>query len=63
MAEEKKKTINIKPENKGLFTKYCEGLGSLGVTKECIDKGKASKNPKTRKRAVFAENARKWNKD
>ena len=62
MAEEKKKTINIKPENKGLFTKYCEGLGRLGVTQTCIDKGKASKDPKVRKRAVFAENAREWSK-
>lgn len=48
--------IKIKKENRGKFTKYCGGK----VTKECIKKGKASKNPKTRKRAVFAENASKW---
>ena len=48
--------ITIKKENKGTFTKYCEGE----VTEDCINKGKNSPNPKTRKRAIFAENARKW---
>lgn len=48
--------ITIKKENKGAFTKYCEGK----VTEDCINKGKNSPNPKTRKRAIFAENARKW---
>ena len=53
-------SIHIKPENKGKFTDYCEGLGFSGVTNECITKGKASKNAKTRKRATFAKNARSW---
>ncbi len=52
----KKKLINIKPSHKGLFTKYCGGK----VTQKCIERGKRSKNPKIRKRAVFAENARSW---
>ena len=55
--------IYIKPENKGKFTAYCKqsGLGeSKAVTQECISKDKASKDPAVRKRAVFAENARKW---
>lgn len=50
--------IQIKPENKGKFTKYCKGK----VTQECISKGKNSKDPKIRKRATFAANARKWAK-
>lgn len=51
-------TIHIKPENRGKFTEYCGGK----VTAACIAKGKRSPNPKIRKRAIFAENARKWNK-
>jgi len=54
----KKQKIQIKPENKGKFTEYCGGE----VTAECITRGKASSNPEIRKRAVFAQNARKWNK-
>lgn len=50
--------IEIKPENKGLFTEYCGGK----VTDKCIEKGKKSPDPVVRKRAVFAENARSWNK-
>lgn len=56
-----KSGIHIKPENKGKFTDYCKGLGFGGVTEKCIAKGKASKNPKTKKRATFAKNAREWN--
>lgn len=50
-----KSGIKIKKKNKGLFTKYCGG----NVTAECIAKGKRSKNSKIRKRATFADNARK----
>lgn len=50
------KGIHIKKENKGKFTKYCNGK----VTQKCIDKAKRSGNPKLVKRAVFAENARKF---
>jgi hypothetical protein len=32
------------------------------VTEECIRKGKNSSNPKIRKKATFAENARSWHK-
>ena len=48
--------IHIKKENRGKFTDYCNGK----VTQECIDKAKKSGNKKLIKRAVFAENARKW---
>ena len=50
--------IKIKKENRGKFTEYCGGK----VTQECIDKGKNSSSSKIRKQAVFAENARSWNK-
>lgn len=52
----KGKGIHIKKKNRGKFTEYCGGK----VTQECIDKAKKNKNPTLRKRAVFAENARKW---
>ncbi len=48
--------IHIKKKNRGKFTEYCDGK----VTQECIDKAKKSGNKKLVKRAVFAENARKW---
>lgn len=48
--------IHIKPSHKGRFTEYCDGK----VTQDCINRGKRSPNPKIRKQAVFAENARKW---
>ena len=48
--------IHIKESQKGSFTKYCGG----NVTNECIQKGKNSSDPKIRKKATFAANARKW---
>ena len=48
--------IHIKKENRGKFTDYCGGK----VTSECIQRGKNSPDPKIRKRATFAANARKW---
>lgn len=48
--------IHIKKKNRGSFTSYCGGK----VTDACIQKGKNSSNPVTRKRATFADNARKW---
>jgi hypothetical protein len=50
--------IHIKEKNKGSFTKYCKGK----VTQDCIDKAKKSGNKKLIKKAVFAENSRKWSK-
>lgn len=52
----KGKGIYIKKKNRGKFTEYCGGE----VTDKCIQKAKNSKNPKLRKRATFAANARKW---
>lgn len=50
--------IHIKKSNRGKFTEYCNGK----VTNECIQRGKNSKDPKIRKRATFAANARRWSK-
>lgn len=51
-----KSGIHIKKANKGKFTDYCGGK----VTNECIQRGKHSSNPKIRRRATFAANARRW---
>ena len=48
--------IHIKESQKGTFTRWCGG----NVTDECIQRGKNSSNPKIRKKATFAANARKW---
>lgn len=48
--------IHIKKANRGKFTDYCGGE----VTNECIQRGKHSSNPAVRKRATFAQNARRW---
>lgn len=50
--------IYIKPSHRGSFTEYCGGK----VTDECIQRGKKSSDPKIRKKATFAQNARKWHK-
>ena len=52
----KKGGIHIKKKNRGKFTEYCGGK----VTQECIEKGKKSSDPKVRKRAIFAQNARRF---
>lgn len=49
-------SIEIKPENKGKFNATKERTGKS--TEELTH----SKNPLTRKRAIFAQNAKKWNK-
>jgi hypothetical protein len=51
-----KSGIHIKEKNKGSFTTYCGGK----VTNECIQRAKNSPNPKIRKKAIFAQNARRW---
>lgn len=50
--------IHIKKKNRGSFTRYCNGK----VTNECIQRGKNSPDPAIRKKAVFAQNARRWHK-
>lgn len=48
--------IKINPKNKGKFNATKKRTGK--TTEELTH----SKNPLTRKRAIFAQNARKWNK-
>lgn len=48
--------IMIKKSHQGRFTDYCGGK----VTEKCIQKGKRSPDPKIRKQAIFAQNARSW---
>lgn len=52
----KKGGIHIKPENKGKFTETKKRTGK--TTEELTH----SKNPITRKRAIFAQNAARWAK-
>ena len=54
--------IKIKKSKIGSFTEYCKRKGYHKVTKKCIEEGKRSKSKAIRKKAVFAENARKWKK-
>lgn len=49
--------IHIKKSKVGSFTSYCGGK----VTQECINRAKNSPSKAIRKKAVFAENARRWN--
>ncbi|WP_297503621.1 hypothetical protein [Thermococcus sp.] len=46
----------------GAFTNYCKKHGYKGVTEDCINKAKKSKNHKTRSRANLAKTFKKINK-
>ena len=54
--EEEKSKIHIKEKNKGKFNATKKRTGK--TTEELTH----SKNKLTKKRAIFAQNARKWNK-
>ncbi len=49
-------------KKRGAFTQWCKRRGYSGVTQRCIEEGKRSKNPTTRRRAVLARTLRKTNK-
>ena len=55
-SKETDESIEIKPENKGKFTATKKATGKS--TEELTH----SKNPLTRKRAIFAQNAKRWSK-
>lgn len=55
----KKKWIQEAIKKPGAFTEWCKRQGFSGVTKECIEMGKRSSNPTTRRRAVLAETLKK----
>ncbi len=55
----KRKWIQQAIKNPGAFTEWCLRQGFSGATKECIEKGKRSSNPTTRRRAYLAETLKK----
>jgi len=56
------KGIHIKKSNQGKLRKTAKAKKGKNIPVSKLQKMKKSKNPKTRKRATFALNARKWNK-
>lgn len=58
----KRKWIQSAIKKPGSFTAYCKRKGYSGVTQKCIEEGKRSKNPKTRRRAYLAGTLRKISK-
>jgi hypothetical protein len=57
-----KSGIRIKPGNRGKLRKSAKAKKGRKIPVSKLRAMKRSKNPKTRKRATFALNARKWNK-
>ena len=56
-------TIKIKPENKGKFTAKAKAAGkSVQAEAKAVTKPGSKASKTTKKEAVFAENAAKWNK-
>ena len=62
MAKAKRKPIRIKKSNKGKLRKTTGTKKGEKIPVSQLRKLAKSKNPKTRKRAQFALNARKWGK-
>jgi oligoendopeptidase F len=56
----RKKSIRIKKSNRGRLRKSAGAKKGKKIPVSKLQKMKRSKNPKTRKRATFALNARKW---
>lgn len=54
--------IHIKKSNRGKLRKSAKAKKGRKIPVSKLRAMKKSKNPKTRKRATFALNARKWNK-
>ncbi len=53
--------IKIKPSHKGLLHKDLGVKPGKKIPTDKLKKAEKSSNPAERKRAVFAENAKKWN--
>jgi oligoendopeptidase F len=62
MARGRRKPIRIKKANQGKLRKSTGTKKGKNISVSKLRKMKRSKNAKTRKRATFALNARKWNK-
>jgi hypothetical protein len=57
-----RKKISIKKSNRGKLRKTAKAKKGKKIPASKLRSMKRSKNPKTRQRANFALNARKWNK-
>jgi oligoendopeptidase F len=55
-----RKPIRIKPSNRGKLRKSAGVKKGQKIPVKDLQRMKHSKNPKTRRRATFALNARKW---
>jgi len=62
MARKRKSGIRIKKSNKGKLRKSAKTKKGKKIPVSKLRQLKKSKNPKTRKRATFALNARGWSK-
>lgn len=63
MARKRRKSgIHIKKANRGKLRKSTGTKKGQKIPVSTLRRLKKSKNPKTRKRATFALNARKWKK-
>lgn len=62
MARKRRKPIRIKPSNRGKLRRSTGTKKGKKIPASTLRRLKKSKNPKTRKRATFALNARKWRK-
>ena len=60
--KKKRSGIYIKKSNRGKLRKSAKAKKGKKIPVKKLRAMKKSKNPKTRKRATFALNARKWNK-
>lgn len=58
----KRSNIRIKKSNRGKLRKSAGAKKGQKIPVSKLRQMKKSKNPKTRKRATFALNARKWNR-
>jgi hypothetical protein len=54
--------IHIKPSHKGFLHKDTKTAPGKKISEAKIEKAENSSSPAVRKRAVFAENAKHWNK-
>ena len=62
MARRRRSGIHIKKSNRGKLRKTARAKKGKNIPVSKLRAMKKSKNPKTRKRANFALNARKWKK-
>lgn len=62
VPRKRRKPIRIKKSNRGKLRKSAGAKKGRKIPVSKLRKMKRSKNPKTRKRANFALNARKWRK-